>query len=58
MKLLKTTLVAVLASFSIAAQADTIMIRGATVHTMTEDGTLDNTDVFIADGKIERIGKD
>jgi len=58
MKLFKTTLIAVLATFSIAAQADTIMIRGATVHTMTEDGTLDNTDILITDGKIERIGKD
>jgi hypothetical protein len=58
MKLLTTILIATLATFAVAVQADTIMIRGATVHTMTADGTLENTDIFITDGKIERIGKD
>ena len=58
MRILTTTLMTVLAAFSVTVQADTIMIRGATVHTMTADGTLDNTDVFISDGKIQRIGKD
>jgi len=56
---LKTLLIGLLAIFSLAAQAtDTIMIRGATVHTMTGDGILENTDIFISDGKVQNIGKD
>lgn len=58
MKTLKSILIASLAIFSFAAQAQTIMIRGATVHTMDKDGTLENTDVFISAGKIQKIGKD
>ena len=54
----KPLLVGVLALFCLAAEADTIMIRDASVHTMTGDGTLVNTDIFISGGKIERIGKD
>ncbi len=52
-------MIGLLATLSLAAQAaDTIMIRGATVHTMTEDGALENTDVLISGGKIQNIGKD
>jgi len=58
MKTLKSIMIASLAMFSIVAQAQTIMIRGATVHTMGKDGTLENTDVLISDGKIQKIGKD
>jgi len=58
MKMLNTFLFGCLASLSVAAQADAIMIRGATVHTMSGDGVLENTDVFIAEGKVQRIGKD
>ena len=58
MNLLKTLLLTSLASFALAVQADTILIRGASVHTMDKNGTLENTDVFIEDGKIKRIGKD
>ncbi len=50
-------ILAALVTFSLAVQAETLMIRGATVHTMGEDGTLENTDVFISGGKIQRIGK-
>ncbi len=57
MKILKTVLIASLALFTMAAQAQTIMIRGATVHTMGKDGTLENTDVFISAGKIQKIGQ-
>jgi hypothetical protein len=57
MNLLRTLFIVSLAGFSLAAQADAIMIRGATVHTMTKDGTLENTDVFISGGEIQRIGK-
>lgn len=58
MKTFKLALIASLATFSLAAMAnDTVLIRGATVHTMTEDGVLENTDVFITDGVIKKIGK-
>ncbi len=57
MKILKTVLIASLALFTMAAQAQTIMIRGATVYTMGKDGTLENTDVFISAGKIQKIGQ-
>lgn len=52
-------MIGLLATLSLAAQAaDTIMIRGATVHTMTEDGALENTDVLISGGRIQNIGED
>jgi hypothetical protein len=58
MNILKTILIVSLVIFAAAAQAQTIMIRGATVHTMGKDGVLENTDVFISAGKIQKIGKD
>ena len=59
MKHLKLVLIGVLTILSLAAHAaDTIMIHNATVHTMTEDGNLENTDIFISGGKVEKIGKD
>ena len=58
MKIFKLILMTSLAVFTISAQAQTIMIRGATVHTMGKDGTLENTDVFISAGKIQKIGTD
>lgn len=58
MNIFKTLLIGFLASISLAAQADAIMIRGASIHTMTGDGVLENTDIFISDGKIQLIGKD
>jgi hypothetical protein len=57
MSLTKTLFLLYLTLFTLAAQADTILIRDATVHTMDSDGILENTDVFIFDGKIQRIGK-
>ncbi len=54
----RTLLITALAGFSLAIQADTIMIRGASVHTMDKNGTLENTDVLISNGKIREIGKD
>ncbi len=48
MNILKTILIVSLVIFAAAAQAQTIMIRGATVHTMGKDGVLENTDVFIS----------
>lgn len=58
MKALKFALISCLSIFAIAAQAQSILIRGATVHTMGKDGILKNTDVFIAGGKIQKIGQD
>jgi hypothetical protein len=34
----------------------TVLIRDATVHTMTAAGTLEHTDILISDGKIAAIG--
>ena len=57
MNMLKTMIVGSLAVFAMAAQAQTIMIKGATVHTMGKNGTLENTDVFVSGGKIQKIGQ-
>jgi imidazolonepropionase-like amidohydrolase len=40
-----------------AAHASTaVLIRDATVHTMTSAGTLEHTDILISDGKIAELG--
>lgn len=57
MNIFRTLIITSIASISMAAQADAILIQGATVHTMTKDGTLENTDVFISGGKIQKIGQ-
>lgn len=53
------TLIALIASFT-AASADvsaaTVLIRNATVHTMSAAGTLRGTDILIADGVVSEIG--
>jgi hypothetical protein len=33
-----------------------VLIRDATVHTMTAAGTLEHTDILISDGKIAELG--
>ena len=38
------------------ANAQTVLIRGATVHTVGEQGVLNNTDVLVRDGKIAEVG--
>jgi len=58
MKTLKNLIFASLMIFSATLQAQTIMIRGATVYTMGDEGILENTDVFVSGGKIQKIGKD
>jgi len=51
------TLVAIaLLSCVTLANAQTVLIRGATVHTVGEQGVLNNTDVLIRDGKIAEVG--
>ena len=46
MKNLNTLLIACLATFSMAVQADAILIRGASVHTMTGDGLIEKHRYF------------
>ena len=58
MKMLNIFQIVLLAVCAISAQAQTVMIRGATVHTMDEAGTLENTDIFISSGKVQKIGQD
>lgn len=53
MKILVATLL--MACCSIVAAQD-VLIRGATVHTASDQGTLPDTDVLIRAGKIEAIG--
>jgi hypothetical protein len=45
-----------LLSCATLANAQTVLIRGATVHTVAEQGVLTNTDVLIRDGKIAAVG--
>jgi imidazolonepropionase-like amidohydrolase len=39
------------------ALAESVLIRNATVHTMSAAGTLANTDILLKDGAIEAIGR-
>ncbi len=56
MKLLHFTAAAVLATVSTYATAETVAITGATVHTMTRAGTLNDATVVIVDGQLRAIG--
>jgi hypothetical protein len=58
MNSLKAFVISLLAALSLSAQAETIMIRGANLHTMTSDGIRENTDILISAGKIQKIGQD
>jgi hypothetical protein len=51
------TLVAIaLLSCAALANAQSVLIRGATVHTVGDQGVLKNTDVLVRDGKIAAVG--
>lgn len=41
-----------------SSQPERLLIKNATVITGESEGTLENTDVLLKDGKIEKIGKD
>ena len=41
---------------TLPADAQNVLIRGATVHTATSQGSLTNTDVLVTDGRIAAIG--
>jgi imidazolonepropionase-like amidohydrolase len=44
--------------FTELPKAETLLFKNATVWTNEKEGVLENTDVLIKDGKIEKIGKD
>ena len=50
------TLLALIAVSS--ANAQSALIKNATVHTATDAGTLEQTDILIQDGKVHRLGRD
>jgi hypothetical protein len=45
-----------LTAWPLAAQAQDLLIRNATVHTVTERGTLERTDVLVRNGRIAAVG--
>jgi hypothetical protein len=49
-------LVAALAALPLAAPAQDLLIRNATVHTVTERGTLERADVLVRNGRIAAVG--
>ena len=44
-------------AFKMQPKAETVLIKNATVWTNESEGMLENTDVLIVDGKINKIGK-
>lgn len=55
-RIARTALALALLSASVAASAQDLLIRNATVHTASTAGTLRNTDVLVRAGKIAAIG--
>jgi hypothetical protein len=53
---MRTLIAIALLSCATLANAQTVLIRGATVHTVDEQGVLNNADVLIRDGKIAAVG--
>jgi Amidohydrolase family len=49
-------LLGALACCAVTAQAQTVLIRDATVHTVTAAGVLAHTDILIRDGRIAELG--
>ncbi|MFP4004435.1 MAG: amidohydrolase, partial [Alphaproteobacteria bacterium] len=56
---LRLAMIVGLAAFAAlsSAQAQTVLIRGAKVHTAGEQGTLENHDILIEDGEIAALGE-
>ena len=50
------TMLCALAALPLAASAQDLLIRNARVHTVTERGTLDRTDVLVRNGRIAAVG--
>ena len=55
LKLFKSSLIALALASSTASFAQSIAITNATVHTVTEQGVLNNATVIIEDGKVTAI---
>lgn len=53
---MKTLIACLLMTCSATAFAQDVLIRGAAVHTMSDQGTLTNADVLIRGGRIDAIG--
>ena len=53
---LMRALLCALASLPFAAPAQDLLIRNATVHTVTERGTLERADVLVRNGRIAAVG--
>lgn len=54
---LRTIAALVMATLALPAFGQQVLIRGATVHTATAQGTLQNTDVLVQGGVIRAIGR-
>ena len=50
-------LAACMAAVSVTATPQDVLIRNATVHTAAAQGSLNNTDVLVQNGKIAAIGR-
>ena len=44
--------------FSFTAYGEDLLLKGGNIHTAAADGVLENTDIYIKNGKIIQIGKD
>lgn len=55
--LIRVTFALALCSIASTASAQNVLIRNATVHTASAQGTLQNTDVLVRDGNIAAIGR-
>jgi imidazolonepropionase-like amidohydrolase len=44
--------------FSFITYGEDLLLKGGNIHTADSEGILENTDIYIKDGKINRIGKD
>ena len=44
--------------FSLTANGEDLLLKGGDIHTAAADGVLENTDIYIKNGKIIKIGKD
>lgn len=53
---MRTLIACTLMAWTMNAVAQDVLIRGATVHTVSDQGSLSNTDVLIRSGRIEAIG--
>jgi hypothetical protein len=50
------TMLCALAALPLAASAQDLLIRNARVHTVTERGTLERTDVLVRNGRVAAVG--